>query len=88
MTANELHDMLIAHKQYYYEDLHDLSSDKSAMFAERIIRGIGISMKANLGEDFYKAYGIIDDHVEEMIKTETAVKKLFDLVEELKQGLA
>lgn len=75
--------MLQQHFEYYFQDLHDPKSEKSALFAEEIIKELGISMKANLGHDFYRAYGIIDDHVEEIIKTETACKRLFDLVEEL-----
>lgn len=85
MSLDDLFKMLQSHKVFYYEDLKDPKSDKSALYAEEIIKSLGISMKANLGHDFYRAYGIIDDHVSEMIRTETACKKLFDLVEELKR---
>lgn len=83
MSPERLSQMLQQHFKYYFEDLRDPKSDKSAMYAEEIIKALGISMKANLGHDFYRAYGIIDDHVEEMISVETACRKLLRLAEEL-----
>lgn len=83
LSEEDLFVMLVLHKEYYQEDEFDIdpnSEGKAAPFAEKIIKSLGISMTKNLGRDFFRAYGIIDDHVGGIISTKTAIRKLQELL--------
>ena len=74
--------LLITHRKFYRQDMLSSTDDEglAAPFAEDLIKQVGISMTKDMGRNFFRAIGILDDHVDGMISTKTAVRKLKELV--------
>ena len=73
---------LLQHRRLYYEDLLNPTDDEgqSSVYGDKLLKEIGISMTKDLGENWFKAIRILNDHVDGILTTTSAVKKLMKLI--------
>jgi hypothetical protein len=78
----EVYFLLLEHRKLYFQDLLTPSDDegKSSVFGDQLLKIIGISMTKDMGENWFKAIRILNDHVDGNLSTRTATQRLMKLI--------